>query len=107
MTRLATRLFAAALLAAAAVPSLAVAQEDFDSSSLQVRINLADVRTPGDEAAVRPQMVAAADAWCRAHPVSNSVADCRREVADRLMDNLDHKVRLAMSRQAPTTLARR
>ena len=92
------RLQAALLAIALSAASAAAFAQD---NALTVR-----VKADASPATVQQQLTAAADTWCRAHPVNHTVSACRRDLTAALSHDFDTQTHLA-SAKGPTLLAGR
>jgi UrcA family protein len=87
-----TRLQAAALaLVVLAGPAVAHAEAPRFTDQAVVAYPLDKLATASGREAVKVQVVAAAERYCRANPVGHTVAACRADVAKQLSEGLELK----------------
>ena len=90
----------------AAAPAAACADAAACAGDVVVRIDRADLATPGQRAEVRRRLEAAADAYCRANPMeATPVAACRRALTAELIRDLAARTGVALDGTRATQLA--
>jgi UrcA family protein len=84
------------------VPVLARAE-----TSLWVSYNPAALATPAGVAALKTDIVAKADVYCRANPVQHTVAECRQALVAEMSRDLDVRAVQYAQANSPVKMAQR